>query len=106
MTSSELLFPALVLAFRIRINKQLDVETEEAELEAKQKGARRKQKRLRKEGAEEQPESKDQAAEVALELLEASPGEVLMVEVDNVAHEDFQVTEEVKVSKGTRQAGA
>ncbi|XP_016330021.1 LOW QUALITY PROTEIN: lon protease homolog, mitochondrial-like [Sinocyclocheilus anshuiensis] len=56
---------------RIRINKQLDVEPEEPEsleVEGEQpKALRRKQKRSR-----------------------------LMVEVDNVVHEEFQVTEEVK----------
>ncbi|XP_061457847.1 lon protease homolog, mitochondrial [Rhineura floridana] len=77
---------------RIRINKQLEVEPEEPETKQK---ARRKQKRPKRE-AGEQLEAVGQAGEVVLEPLEASPGEVLMVEVDNVAHEEFQVTEEVK----------
>ncbi|XP_060640848.2 lon protease homolog, mitochondrial [Anolis sagrei] len=80
---------------RIRINRQLDVEAEEA-AEPKPKG-RRKPKRTRRE-AGEQSESQEQAppSEVLLEGPEALPGEVLMVEVDNVAHEEFQVNEEVK----------
>ncbi|XP_075759096.1 lon protease homolog, mitochondrial [Pelodiscus sinensis] len=79
---------------RIRINKKLEVEPEEAELENKQK-ARRKQKRSKREAEEEQG-PKDQTVELVLEPVAASPEEVLMVEVDNVVHEDFQVTEEVK----------
>ncbi|XP_053147697.1 lon protease homolog, mitochondrial [Hemicordylus capensis] len=79
---------------RIRINKLLEVEPEEPEPEAKQK-ARGRQKRSQRE-AMEQPVAPEQAGEGVLEPLEASLGEVLMVEVDNVAHEEFQVTEEVK----------
>ncbi|XP_066492057.1 lon protease homolog, mitochondrial [Tiliqua scincoides] len=77
---------------RIHINKQLEVEPDEPEIKQK---PRRKQKRSKREN-EEQLEVKDQTAEVILEPLETSLGEVLMVEVDNVEHEDFQVTEEVK----------
>ncbi|KAH0625719.1 hypothetical protein JD844_033922, partial [Phrynosoma platyrhinos] len=78
---------------RIRINKQLEAEAEEAE--AKPKG-RRKPKRSRRE-AGEQLEIQDQApGEVVLEPSEVPSGEVLVVEVDNVVHEDFQVNEEVK----------
>uniref|UniRef100_A0A8D2L9U2 Lon protease homolog, mitochondrial n=2 Tax=Varanus komodoensis TaxID=61221 RepID=A0A8D2L9U2_VARKO len=75
---------------RIRINRQLDVEAEEAE--GRQGKARRKLKRSRRESGEP-PEATDPAPEV---VVEAAPAEVLMVEVDNVAHEEFQVTEEVK----------
>lgn len=86
---------------RIRINKQLDVEAEESDtLEAEgghPKSPRRKQKRSRKESAlvGEAMEEKVREAEFVVEALPL-PG-VLMVEVDNVVHEDFQVTEEVKV---------
>ncbi|XP_048197857.1 lon protease homolog, mitochondrial isoform X2 [Perognathus longimembris pacificus] len=76
---------------RIRINRQLDVEPEEPEGGNKQK--RRKAKRGKKE-AEEDPVAKLQL-EVAAEPADAL-NEVLMVEVENVVHEDFQVTEEVK----------
>ncbi|XP_072458013.1 lon protease homolog, mitochondrial isoform X1 [Notamacropus eugenii] len=79
---------------RIRINKQLDVEPEELELENKQK-PRRKPKRAKKEAEEEQG-AKDQVVELVIEPATSSPDEVLMVEVENVVHEDFQVTEEVK----------
>uniref|UniRef100_A0A452I4J7 Lon protease homolog n=1 Tax=Gopherus agassizii TaxID=38772 RepID=A0A452I4J7_9SAUR len=79
---------------RIRINKQLEVEPEESESENKQK-ARRKLKRSKRE-AEEEEGPKDQTVELVLEPVAASPEEVLMVEVDNVVHEDFQITEEVK----------
>ncbi|KAF6095192.1 lon peptidase 1, mitochondrial [Phyllostomus discolor] len=77
---------------RIHISRQLEVEPEEAEVENKQK-PRRKPKRSKKE-AEEDPGAKRQ-----MEVVEPNPGapnEVLMVEVENVVHEDFQVTEEVK----------
>ncbi|XP_043358789.1 lon protease homolog, mitochondrial isoform X2 [Dermochelys coriacea] len=79
---------------RIRINKQLEIEPEESEPENKQK-ARRKLKRSKRE-AEEEEGPKDQTVELVLEPVAASPEEVLMVEVDNVIHEDFQITEEVK----------
>ncbi|XP_001376069.1 lon protease homolog, mitochondrial isoform X1 [Monodelphis domestica] len=79
---------------RIHINKQLEVEPEELELENKQK-PRRKFKRAKKEAEEEQG-AKDQAVELVIESPTSSPDEILMVEVENVVHEDFQVTEEVK----------
>ncbi|XP_020826917.1 lon protease homolog, mitochondrial [Phascolarctos cinereus] len=79
---------------RIHINKQLDVEPEELELENKQK-TRRKTKQAKKEAEEEQG-AKDQVVELVIEPAAGSPDEVLMVEVENVVHEDFQVTEEVK----------
>ncbi|XP_039622989.1 lon protease homolog, mitochondrial [Polypterus senegalus] len=87
---------------RIRINKQLDPELEEQQqLDAddnKQK-ARRKSKRPKKELQDlgEAMEEKVRQVELVIEAVEtqANP-EVLMVEVDNVVHEDFQVTEEVK----------
>ncbi|XP_004378482.1 lon protease homolog, mitochondrial [Trichechus manatus latirostris] len=78
---------------RIHISRQLEVEPEEPEAENKQK-ARRKPKRGKKE-AEEELSAKSQM-EVVMEPGLGAPHEVLMVEVENVAHEDFQVTEEVK----------
>ncbi|MGH0151165.1 UNVERIFIED_CONTAM: hypothetical protein FKN15_032541 [Acipenser sinensis] len=86
---------------RIQINKQLEVESEEPEQEAeegKQK-ARRKPKRPKKEAlAGEGMEERVQQVELLIEPLAVPPtaSEVLMVEVENVIHEDFQVTEEVK----------
>uniref|UniRef100_A0A452U1G8 Lon protease homolog, mitochondrial n=1 Tax=Ursus maritimus TaxID=29073 RepID=A0A452U1G8_URSMA len=78
---------------RIHINRQLEVEPEEAKAENKQK-PRRKAKRGKKEAEEEL--SSGQHVEVMTEPASGPPGEVLMVEVENVVHEDFQVTEEVK----------
>ncbi|XP_054418200.1 lon protease homolog, mitochondrial [Pteronotus mesoamericanus] len=78
---------------RIHISRQLEVEPEDAEAENKQK-PRRKPKRSKKE-AEEDPSARRQM-EVVVEPNSGAPGEVLMVEVENVIHEDFQVTEEVK----------
>ncbi|XP_049732470.1 lon protease homolog, mitochondrial isoform X3 [Elephas maximus indicus] len=78
---------------RIHINRQLEVEPEEPEAENKQK-PRRKPKRSKKE-VEEDLSAKSQM-EVVLDPGPDAPNEVLMVEVENVAHEDFQVTEEVK----------
>lgn len=72
------------------------MEPEEAEAENKQK-PRRKAKRGKKEAEEEL--SSGQHVEVMTEPASGPPGEVLMVEVENVVHEDFQVTEEVKVSR-------
>ncbi|KAJ8792966.1 hypothetical protein J1605_003934 [Eschrichtius robustus] len=79
----------------VHINRQLEVEPEEPEGENKQK-LRRKLKRGKKD-AEEDGGAKRQV-EVVMEPDPSPAGEVLMVEVENVAHEDFQVTEEVKVS--------
>nr|XP_015096617.1 lon protease homolog, mitochondrial [Vicugna pacos] len=76
---------------RVHISRQLEVEPEDPEGENKQK-PRRKPKRNKKE-AEEDGGARQQV-EVAVEPGPAS--EVLMVEVENVVHEDFQVTEEVK----------
>lgn len=75
------------------------MEPEEAETENKQK-TRRKPKRSKKE-AEEDPGAKRQVEVV--EPNSGAPNEVLMVEVENVVHEDFQVTEEVKVSRAPEQ---
>ncbi|XP_036701769.1 lon protease homolog, mitochondrial isoform X2 [Balaenoptera musculus] len=78
---------------RVHISRQLEVEPEEPEGENKQK-LRRKLKRGKKD-AEEDGGAKRQV-EVVMEPDPSPAGEVLMVEVENVAHEDFQVTEEVK----------
>lgn len=75
----------------------MEVELEETETKKK---PRQKQRRSKQE-VDERPETKQQDVELVLEPLQASPGEVLMVEVENVVHEDFQVSEEVKVSEGT-----
>ena len=93
--------PTLVVAlppppvFRVHINRQLEVEPEEPEGENKQK-LRKKPKRSKKE-AEEDGATK-RPLEVVVGPGRSPAGEVLMVEVENVVHEDFQVTEEVKVS--------
>ncbi|XP_077635664.1 lon protease homolog, mitochondrial [Crocuta crocuta] len=78
---------------RIHISRQLEVEPEEAEDENKQK-PRRKPKRSKKEADEDL--SGGHPTEGTAEPTSGAPGEVLMVEVENVVHEDFQVTEEVK----------
>lgn len=92
-------------SFRIRINKQLEVEPEEAsittELDAEQsKVQRRKNKRVRKDSASLAEEMAERVKEAEF-MVEAVPlpksNEVLMVEVENIIHEEFQVTEEVKV---------
>lgn len=80
---------------RIHISRQLEVEPEEAEAE-KQK-PRRKPKRNKKEAEEDLGVRRQ--VEVVVEPNAGTPSEVLMVEVENVVHEDFQVTEEVKVSQ-------
>ncbi|MBZ3881596.1 Lon protease-like protein, mitochondrial [Sciurus carolinensis] len=77
---------------RIHINRQLEVEPEEPEAETTK--PRRKPKRSKKE-AEDDLGAKPQL-EVATEPTSDAPSGVLMVEVENVVHEDFQVTEEVK----------
>uniref|UniRef100_A0A2K6UGG5 Lon protease homolog, mitochondrial n=1 Tax=Saimiri boliviensis boliviensis TaxID=39432 RepID=A0A2K6UGG5_SAIBB len=78
---------------RVHISRQLEVEPEEPEAENKHK-PRRKSKRGRKEAEDEL--GTRHPAELAMEPATELPGEVLMVEVENVVHEDFQVTEEVK----------
>uniref|UniRef100_F6XLW4 Lon protease homolog, mitochondrial n=1 Tax=Callithrix jacchus TaxID=9483 RepID=F6XLW4_CALJA len=78
---------------RVHISRQLEVEPEEPEAENKHK-PRRKSKRSRKEAEDEL--GARHPAELAMEPATDLPGEVLMVEVENVVHEDFQVTEEVK----------
>ncbi|XP_051979959.1 lon protease homolog, mitochondrial-like [Xyrauchen texanus] len=87
---------------RIRINKQLDVELDEPiSLETEGEGAppkapRRKQKGSRKDSASLAGAMEETVQETEL-VVEAVPlSSILMVEVDNVVHEKFQVTEEVK----------
>ncbi|XP_017333301.2 lon protease homolog, mitochondrial [Ictalurus punctatus] len=91
---------------RIRINKQLEVEVEAEEAfsalesDAEQsKAQRRKNKRVRKDPAslaEEMVERVKETEFVVEAVALPKSNEVLMVEVDNVIHEEFQVTEEVK----------
>ncbi|KAF3691380.1 Lon protease -like protein, mitochondrial [Channa argus] len=94
---------------RIRITKQLEVEPEEAttssvwsesEPESQSKPpTRRKAKRIRKEqpgSPTEQLEDKISEADLSPELQPLPSSNILMVEVDNVHHEQFTVTEEVK----------
>ncbi|KAK2815992.1 hypothetical protein Q5P01_026459 [Channa striata] len=94
---------------RIRITKQLEVEPEEAitpsvwsesEPETQSKPpARRKAKRIRKDqlgSLTEQLEDKISEADLSPELQPLPSSNILMVEVDNVQHEQFTVTEEVK----------
>ncbi|EHH29515.1 Lon protease-like protein, mitochondrial [Macaca mulatta] len=78
---------------RVHISRQLEVEPEELEAENKHK-PRRKSKRGKKEAEDEL--SARHPTELAMEPAPELPAEVLMVEVENVVHEDFQVTEEVK----------
>lgn len=97
----------MYIYIRIRINKQLDVEPDEplSPVESEGEGGqpkppRRKPKRVRKEGSlAEAMEDSVRDADLSVEpvtLTKTSP-EILMVEVDNVQHEEFQITEEVKV---------
>lgn len=94
--AASLWLPLLLSVLRIHINRQLEVELEEPEAENKQK-TRRKPKRVKQE-AEGDMGPKCQM-EVVMEPASGPLGEVLMVEVENVVHEDFQVTEEVKVGQ-------
>lgn len=96
-----LFFP--VWTIRIRITKQLEVEAEEASLTPESaadqsKAQRRKNKRVRKESLAEEMTERVKEAEFTMEAVPLPKSkEILMVEVDNVIHEEFQVTEEVKV---------
>ncbi|XP_020371186.1 lon protease homolog, mitochondrial isoform X1 [Rhincodon typus] len=80
---------------RIQLNRQLEVNTDEmvpAEFEQNKDKAQEEQKHQRTDEAGSQSSTVD----TNLESLVAPMGELLMVEVENVVHEDFQVTEEVK----------
>ncbi|XP_060933630.1 lon protease homolog, mitochondrial [Limanda limanda] len=94
---------------RIRISRQLEVEPDEAatapvlseaEPEPQSKPPpRRKSKRSRKDqpgSVAEQLEDKISDADLSPELQPPTSSNILMVEVDNVQHEQFTVTEEVK----------
>ncbi|XP_041861889.1 lon protease homolog, mitochondrial [Melanotaenia boesemani] len=94
---------------RIRITRQLEVEAEDAstspelsesEPESQLKPSiRRKSKRSRKEqpgSLTDQMEDKVSDADLSPELFPLPSSNILMVEVDNVQHEQFTVTEEVK----------
>ncbi|XP_061744502.1 lon protease homolog, mitochondrial [Nerophis ophidion] len=91
---------------RVRITKRLEVELEEAappsEAESGQQAkpaARRKAKRSRRDQAgtlSEQMEDKIVEADLMPEREPLPSANILMVEVDNVHHEQFTVTEEVK----------
>ncbi|XP_067872560.1 lon protease homolog, mitochondrial [Heterodontus francisci] len=80
---------------RIQLNRQLEVDADEtlpAEFEQNQHKAQKKQKHHRIDEADGQLSEENKS----IESLVPPMGELLMVEVENVAHEDFQVTEEVK----------
>ncbi|KAM4575310.1 lon protease homolog, mitochondrial [Fundulus diaphanus] len=91
---------------RIRITKQLEVEDEEVSaspewLESEPESQvkltpRRKSKRSRKDHLAERLENKVSEADLSPELQSLPFSNILMVEVDNVHHEPFTVTEEVK----------
>ncbi|XP_034036080.1 lon protease homolog, mitochondrial [Thalassophryne amazonica] len=92
---------------RIRITRQLEVEPEDAatstvwsESESQPKGSpKHKTKRTRKEPVESltgQVEEKVSDADLSVDLQPLSLSSILMVKVDNVQHEQFTVTEEVK----------
>ncbi|KAG5850812.1 hypothetical protein ANANG_G00086400 [Anguilla anguilla] len=89
---------------RISITRQLAVDLDEppsgTPLEAEQSKAPRRKPKRRKEGSSltDTAEERVQEAELVIEAVTVPPTspEILMVEVDNVQHEDFQVTEEVK----------
>ncbi|XP_029988075.1 lon protease homolog, mitochondrial [Sphaeramia orbicularis] len=89
---------------RVRITRQLEVEPEEtaaseSESESQPKPPRRKAKRTRKEppgSVAELMEDKISDADLSPELQPLLSSNILMVEVDNVQHEQFTVTEEVK----------
>ncbi|XP_056427493.1 lon protease homolog, mitochondrial [Hyla sarda] len=70
---------------RIRINKQLDIEAEEPKTEEKKRKRNSAGPHVNRKGKSEQ-----------LVLDPKVTPEVLMAEVDNIAHEEFQVNEEVK----------
>ncbi|KAM7388809.1 hypothetical protein PAMP_024956 [Pampus punctatissimus] len=97
---------------RIRITRQLEVEPEEAatspvwsdsELESQTKPpVRRKARRSRKDQADtltEELEDKIAEADLSPELQPLPSSNILMVEVDNIQHEQFTVTEEVKAGQ-------
>lgn len=87
----------LTLFPRIQLTRQLEVEADESvpgDFEQNPHKVQSKQK------LEKKDEANCQSSELAINLEPHLPptGELLMVEVENIAHEHFQVTEEVKVS--------
>uniref|UniRef100_A0AAY5F4D3 Lon protease homolog, mitochondrial n=1 Tax=Electrophorus electricus TaxID=8005 RepID=A0AAY5F4D3_ELEEL len=87
------------LGDKLRMIIQLVKETQPIRDEEHGKAPRQKMKRTRKDSASLANAMTERVQEVEL-AVEAVPlptaSEVLMVEVDNVIHEEFQVTEEVK----------
>ncbi|XP_057698306.1 lon protease homolog, mitochondrial [Corythoichthys intestinalis] len=82
---------------RIRITRQLEAEPEEeAETPQWETAGKAASKRSRRQTAGEQIEDKVAQADLTPRLESPLPSGVLMVEVDNVLHENFTVTEEVK----------
>ncbi|KAK7889141.1 hypothetical protein WMY93_024701 [Mugilogobius chulae] len=94
---------------RIRITRQLEVEPEEStavpesdsEPQPKPANLRRKGKRVRRDSAAagslaEQLEDKITEADLTPELQPLPSSSILMVEVDNIQHQSFSVSEEVK----------
>nr|XP_049576758.1 lon protease homolog, mitochondrial isoform X2 [Syngnathus scovelli] len=82
---------------RIRITRHLEVEPEEAEAMAESpesQGKAMSGRRAKRDRREERIEDKIAQADLMPELQPSSG--ILMVEVDNVLHEQFTVTEEVK----------
>ncbi|XP_038632439.1 lon protease homolog, mitochondrial [Scyliorhinus canicula] len=80
---------------RIQLNRQLEVNADEtvpAEFDQNQHKVQRKQKHERIDEADGQLSEMD----MTVQSLVPPIGELLMVEVENVIHEEFQVTEEVK----------
>lgn len=80
---------------RIQLTRQLEVEADESvpgDFEQNPHKVQSKQK------LEKKDEANCQSSELAINLEPHLPptGELLMVEVENIAHEHFQVTEEVK----------
>uniref|UniRef100_A0A8C7JFX6 Lon protease homolog, mitochondrial n=1 Tax=Oncorhynchus kisutch TaxID=8019 RepID=A0A8C7JFX6_ONCKI len=82
---------------RIRITKQMEVEPDEP-ASAPNVSRRKPKRKERKEPAilAETMEEKVQEADVTVEALPLPSSDILMVEVDNVVHQQFEVSEEVK----------
>ncbi|XP_040181658.1 lon protease homolog, mitochondrial [Rana temporaria] len=74
---------------RIHINKQLEIEADDQKPDEKADGKKR-----RRSSATRNTNEVDKREQVVVDPN--SPPGVLMVEVDNVAHEEFQINEEVK----------
>uniref|UniRef100_A0A674PI92 Lon protease homolog, mitochondrial n=1 Tax=Takifugu rubripes TaxID=31033 RepID=A0A674PI92_TAKRU len=86
---------------RIRITKQMDVQSEQEEESETQRrpSSRYKSKQIRKEQTEshkEELEGKISEADLTPKLQSLPDSNILMVEVENIHHEQFDVNEEVK----------